>query len=66
MARASSVLFRYKLRRLALALCLALILGGEAFAALPPEVAREFAKAHIPAGAVGVYVQEGGAAKPIF
>ena len=54
------------MHRLALALCLALIFRGEALAALPPEVARAFAAAHIPASAVGAYVQEVGAATPAF
>jgi D-alanyl-D-alanine carboxypeptidase/D-alanyl-D-alanine-endopeptidase (penicillin-binding protein 4) len=51
---------------LALALSAALITCGEAFAALPPDVARAFLAEHIPLSAVGAYVQEIGAARPIF
>jgi D-alanyl-D-alanine carboxypeptidase/D-alanyl-D-alanine-endopeptidase (penicillin-binding protein 4) len=43
-----------------------LIVRGEAFAALPPEVARAFLEQHIPLSAVAAYVQEIGSAKPVY
>ena len=53
-------------RLLALALCSVLIGCGDAFAALPPDVARAFLDQRIPLSAVGVYVQEIGAARPAY
>ena len=54
-----------RLRRL-LALSAALIICGEALAALPRDVARAFLDEHIPLSAVGAYVQEIGAARPVY
>ena len=42
------------------------LLAGSAFAALPPEVSRAFFAAQIPISAVGAWVQEIGAARPVF
>ena len=50
----------------AFALCATLIVCGEALAALPREVARAFLEEHIPLSAVGAYVQEIGAARPVY
>jgi len=44
----------------------ALLLAEQAIAALPADVARAFAAERIPLSAVGAYVQEIGAAKPLF
>jgi D-alanyl-D-alanine carboxypeptidase/D-alanyl-D-alanine-endopeptidase (penicillin-binding protein 4) len=44
----------------------ALLLAHEAVAALPAAVERAFAAEHIPLSAVGAYVQEIGAVKPLF
>jgi serine-type D-Ala-D-Ala carboxypeptidase/endopeptidase (penicillin-binding protein 4) len=44
----------------------ALLLAEHAGAALPAAVARAFAAEHIPLSAVGAYVQEIGAVKPLF
>jgi D-alanyl-D-alanine carboxypeptidase/D-alanyl-D-alanine-endopeptidase (penicillin-binding protein 4) len=41
-------------------------LAGSAFAALPPEVSRAFFAAQVPLSAVGAWVQEIGAARPVF
>jgi serine-type D-Ala-D-Ala carboxypeptidase/endopeptidase (penicillin-binding protein 4) len=49
-----------------IACCCALLLAGEAGAALPQPVARAFLAEHIPLTAVGAYVQEIGASKPLF
>jgi D-alanyl-D-alanine carboxypeptidase/D-alanyl-D-alanine-endopeptidase (penicillin-binding protein 4) len=46
-----------------LLLCLA---AGAARAVLPPPIARAFGEAGIPAGAVGVVVEEVGASQPLF
>jgi D-alanyl-D-alanine carboxypeptidase/D-alanyl-D-alanine-endopeptidase (penicillin-binding protein 4) len=42
------------------------LLAGSALAALPPEVSRAFFAAQIPVSAVGAWVQEIGAARPVF
>ena len=54
------------MRRLAFAFSVALILRGEAFAALPQDVAHAFLEQHIPLSAVSAYVQEIGSAKPVY
>src|SRR5215468_2669828 len=54
-------------RRVTLFLALmAYLAAGAASAALPPEVSRAFSSAQIPLSAVGAWVQEIGAARPVF
>jgi D-alanyl-D-alanine carboxypeptidase/D-alanyl-D-alanine-endopeptidase (penicillin-binding protein 4) len=53
--------------RNAFLLCLpAWLAGGAVFAALPQEVTRAFHDARIPLSAVGAWVQEVGASRPVF
>ena len=47
-------------------LCGALLLADHAGAALPPSVAHAFLDQRIPLSSVSAYVQEIGAAKPLF
>ena len=48
------------------ALCCALLLAQQAGAALPQPVAHAFLDQRIPLSSVSAYVQEIGAAKPLF